>query len=58
MRLLAAGANVSQWNKRGETPLSMTNDPLTIRSLLVRRLFCKHTLRVCSHTMYRAHVAS
>lgn len=34
-RLLSAGANVSHRNKRGETPLSLAYDPLTIRSLLV-----------------------
>ena len=34
VRLLKAGAQLSQRNKRGETSLSVSSDPLTIRSLL------------------------
>jgi hypothetical protein len=36
VRLLNAGAQLSHRNKRGETALSVSSDPLTIRSLLVR----------------------
>ncbi len=37
VRLLNAGAALGHRNKRGESPLSVATDPLTIRSLLVRR---------------------
>ncbi len=36
VRLLNAGAALGHRNKRGESPLSVATDPLTIRSLLVR----------------------